>query len=256
MTEIHVRPGTQLHGSSGARIVYDDSWGIATKTGDSRVGEQGAWLQLHRSPIVPDVYLVRPDGYDMQRLTELPKSTTNPDLLTCEIVLQLDAHIWSVPPSVNISMELHTEKVDALAREWLTGKSVLRLLKVRERVEWDSLRKCLTHGDPTYDNVMVHPNGRIILIDPIPATSAVPDLMAVDIGKIMQSLKGYEEMRYAPYLVVDAGELDTLHYLVSEIEWEAAEYWCIVHFLRAVPYMPAHVKKLLIGAVDDILRML
>ena len=74
-----------------------------------------------------------------------------------------------------------------------------------------------------------------MVIDPIPATPAVPDLKSVDMGKIMTSVIGFERARYGEFPVINSLAFSTL----SANELKATKYWAAVHLLRALPYTPS-----------------
>jgi hypothetical protein len=67
--------------------------------------------------------------------------------------------------------------------------------------------------------------------------AAVPDIRAVDLGKIMQSLLGWEAVRYA-----DRTQRVQPHVLFDFMpdlrinEHKATVFWAIVHIIRTYPY--------------------
>ena len=72
-----------------------------------------------------------------------------------------------------------------------------------------------------------------------PATPAVPDLRAVDYGKILQSCMGFEQARYDRSDMLFHVTPEELKLRVGdENEWNATVLWAIVHFLRFMPYAP------------------
>jgi hypothetical protein len=59
--------------------------------------------------------------------------------------------------------------------------------------DWALDTTCLIHGDPTLDNTLENKNGSIIVTDPIPPHRLIrPSIKAIDHGKILQSLLGWE----------------------------------------------------------------
>lgn len=91
------------------------------------------------------------------------------------------------------------------------------------------------HGDPTLSNVVYTRHGRVQLIDPIAPTGKVPGLREVDIGKLLQSVIGWEHLMYgwpppAPYVMTGVA-----HRFTDE-ELRRAVFWLGVHALRILPY--------------------
>src|SRR5437588_835106 len=82
----------------------------------------------------------------------------------------------------------------------------------------------------------------LLLIDPIPATPAVPDLLCVDVGKMLQSAVGWESVRYQRPFRHGVSDL-TRCLTLDEYEWEASSYWCGVHLLRTLPYVDPSIHK-------------
>lgn len=220
-------------GSSGAVIAEVPA---VVKTGDLRVTLQGRWLQRHPYPMLPQVYDVTESSYTMERLGDPPYEMLDHRVLLSRTYEALH-ELWRRPPVVRFDLNAHQDKISDL----VTVKHVVQLDGLRrlgQYITWPNLEVGLTHGDPTLDNVMLR-GSQVVLIDPIPATPAVPDLRSVDTGKLLQSVLGYEVLRYAVFeyewrLV----PTDLLALIGNENEWLATVYWCVVHLLRAVPYMP------------------
>jgi len=246
------------HGSSGARVVVRDQ--DVLKFGEGRVTEQGVWLARHESPSLPRVYrmMKKNPGYVMERLNELPRLLVSGPKVMHEMVWAA-RRIWDQPALVPFVPDHHRAKVfDDLADKFLDAKDRRALGFFYSAIEWDKQTECLTHGDPTYDNVMLRGRDQVVLTDPIPATTAVPDMRSVDLGKMAQSIVGFEAMRY--------GEIDrltdvTLDYFfrvtqASDAERPATMYWCVVHLLRAAPYVKETVQDAVVAEAIRITRTL
>lgn len=222
-----------MRGSSGAVVT---ELPMALKQGGWRVTEQGRWLQSHPYAVLPRVYEVVSDGYFMEWLVDPPYEMLDHRVLLGRVVSALHL-LWRRPPVVRLSQVAHEDKVSGL----LTTKHltvISELNDLHRRITWANLEAGLTHGDPTLDNVMLR-GSQVVLIDPIPATPAVPDLRCVDTGKLLQSILGYEVLRYADSTYEWRLTPDHLGVLVEgDNEWLATVYWCVVHLLRAIPYMP------------------
>jgi len=227
-------------GSSGARITcvgdHAFKWGDDSQVIE-RLHSQARWLQLHEMGVVPHVREVRPKGYVMDRLREVDRSMPYFDETWMQMINCLRL-VWSGEPIAKPDWTAHGEKVGRLCKTYLgTGAAVI-LVALRLEVDWDAVPHCLTHGDPTFDNVMLNDSNHLVLIDPLPGTPAVPDVRAVDIGKILQSVVGWERARYGePGLTADPDDVLNSVCHDDENERRAAWYWCAVHLLRAMPYV-------------------
>lgn len=233
-----------MRGSSGAKIVIEEN--IAAKSGDRRVGDQGWWISQNASSVLPRVSAVGSDWYHMEILYDIDETMSHHVLL--EQVLAALTQLWSRPRVNDIGLVAHVTKIRSLCLDEFTP-----LARLLFSIDWSRLRTGLTHGDPTLENVMRRANGDIVLIDPIPSTPAVPDYLAVDTGKILQSILGYEAIRYATSTQrwdISPLDLRTIAQL-DQAEWTATCYWAAVHVLRAIPYAPRWSHSGLRGLVRD-----
>jgi hypothetical protein len=148
----------------------------------------------------------------------------------------MQEHLWSRSWVMPWHPEMLFSKIERLAQKHFT-RDVHRWLVIHWP-DGNSLIRCRTHGDPTWDNLMIRGTEQLVYVDPIPATSSVPDLRSVDTGKMLQSIIGYERNKYgilSPW--VCPVKVDTLKDLVdSNIEWQATVWWCVVHLIRRFPY--------------------
>lgn len=240
-------------GSSGA--VIDLHTTSVTKThvaGGERLLAQYDWLNTHRSPVVPAVIkytrlLTATESivsYDMERLVKPPVWALDHDTILVVMLNQLQHHVWSRPPVVRFNPQDLYVKMGYISTEHSLSLARARLFNVFKTIRWDDLPACLTHGDPTFDNVMFREEtSDLVLIDPIPATSAVPDLRCVDYGKIIQSLVGFEHVRYGDASErFHASQIILKNRIDDQNEWQASVFWCIVHLMRAFPYVPPDVQ--------------
>lgn len=248
MTDTVRSGGAASRGSSGAvfdRDIHDDRiiWKHGP-SGETRVSDQGAYIMSFGETVaLPRIDCVWSalNSYAMERLDNpSPLRMYDAGRLVTEYMIELERGIWCHEPVVNLDRDAHIRKLMTIlpSEDW---EDVYRTF---DSIDWRrDIRRCKTHGDPTFDNLMFR-GEQLIIIDPIPPTPAVPDLMAVDLGKILQSLMGFEFARYGvggPTHRDDAIEI-LKNIVNNEYEWEAAWYWCAVHFYRAVPYMPEEVK--------------
>jgi aminoglycoside phosphotransferase (APT) family kinase protein len=241
-------------GSSGARIRLGDT--VVKQGGpETKVPQQGRWLAENVGYHLPEVYAVGDDWYEMERLTPLTyNETTFAPALARRAIDALKFSVWSRPAKVQMDVQAHADKVAGIA----TDSQYERLQRAYSKIEWDRLPTCLTHGDPTFDNLMWGKDGSIVLIDPIPATPAVPDIRAVDLGKMLTSVYGFETMRYGYEKMTQQNDtVSVIEYVAGRNEQLAAQYWCAIHFLRAAPYMPTDdIRKEMSDAADRILGAL
>ena len=95
---------------------------------------------------------------------------------------------------------------------------------------WVSERTCLIHGDPTRGNLAWRGSEQeFVLLDPKPVGRGIPSFRSVDIGKMLQSLMGWE------MVLGDFEEWCLPHFPLqnlSDDEMRRAIFWCAVHFMR------------------------
>lgn len=247
---------TPSHGSSGARVVVRER--DVLKFGDGRVVSQGVWLARHESPSLPRVYRYtsQTPGYVMEKLNELPRLLVSGSKILHEMVWAA-RRIWDMPALIPIVQDHHAVKVrDDLADRFFEPKDRKALWDWYRDIKWDRQVECLTHGDPTYDNVMLRGKDQVVLIDPIPATTAVPDLRCVDLGKMAQSIVGFEAIRYGETDRLTDVTLDDLFRIAQSPDHEqyAAMYWCVVHLLRAAPYMNERIQDAIVAEATSLVR--
>lgn len=234
--------GGALRGSSGAEVMVSDGLRDVIKKGNRRVGEQAAFLVRHRNvPVFPDVRTFGSTWYQMERLTEVPIEVVDFHSLVESLYAILSTQVWTVTGSIQLSPLQHLDKLLGLVDRPLYEQFADKF----HQIDWTRVRAGLTHGDPTFDNMMLRHDGQFVIIDPIPATPAVPDLIAVDMGKVLQSCFGFERIRYGGQWSRVSPTLPDifLSMIGSNIECQAALYWCAVHLVRAIPYMESQEVK-------------
>lgn len=266
-----------MRGSSGAKITIENDHvrKIGTNGTEGRVRGQGIWLRKYdESLCLPAVNEIYANGYLMEKLDEVPLSFSYSDVLeTCsEIIATLETHLWHrefedvTRKIVRWNIESDFVDYDVRSRNHhrhyvvglLKDTNMLTLRKTMRRFEdsinWQHLRRGLTHGDPIIDNLMHRPlpehsksTPQLVLIDPIPACPAIPDVLAVDVGRVIQSAVGYEAVRYGTVDDYDAyltfGKThDAVNYVLNDFMNEeftlndvrASIYFAIIHMLRGV----------------------
>jgi hypothetical protein len=99
----------------------------------------------------------------------------------------------------------------------------------------------MIHGDPTLANMMFRTAGNVdlVIIDPIRPMGKIPGYKEVDLGKMLQSSLGWEA-QLGMVLKFDQSQakraiLDD----ESNITRERTYFWCMIHFMRTIPYLSA-----------------
>lgn len=231
-----------MKGLSGA-VVIDNNDGTVTKSGGiaARTKEQGEWILRHGGTVFPRVTRVFDDGYVMEKLEHVEYWDVSPSFSVPTLV----RHIWNQPPVVPPTpqtKELLKAKMTHTINKYLADhidEATKREIMVSAEIAGDGayrMKHCLTHGDPTAENVMRRSENEFVFIDPIAATEVVPDSPAVDIGKMLQSAYGWEDAKYSNGLVAYR-RLDVKHYVEDDRLFAVGEAWAVVHVMRAVPYV-------------------
>lgn len=235
-------------GASGAHVdVHSDhavKWALAGSDAAFRVDQQAAWLQEHVAGFLPHVEKVMPGGYRMELLVALPDFVD--DEVLARLLLTKLGKLWEQPSDHGFDAGLHL----AYVRE-----RALRVGCEREMKEWamrsmHTISTCDTvtvHGDPTIDNCMLRGGGELVITDPIPPGIHLPSVRALDIGKVIQSAMGYEEVALGrrPTTIpwIDSAFWEEALPDVDGDEWNLCLYMAAVHFLRLMPYTPQHADE-------------
>jgi hypothetical protein len=241
-----------MRGSSGATFITGDG-GIVYKhgIGNDRVRQQGDWLMRHGGKSMPKVYVIgRDDGdpeedfYGMEPLTGLPITLVDPWKIIQGAARILESEVWTQGANADFDEEQHKKRVAPLFR-FVDDETRRILARAVSRIDWSAQTPCLTHGDPIIDNVMLRGDD-VVLIDPIPATPAIPDIRCVDIGRLLQSASGYERIRYGIH------ELETVPYDwvlnrfdLNASEYDASLYFGAIHLLRSMVYVDTSIARMI-----------
>jgi len=231
-----------VRGLSGAAVTINDDRTV-TKAGGipERTKEQGEWIIQHGGEMFPKVLKILSDGYVMEKLTYIDYWEVGNEFN----VSTLKSHVWTQPavvPPTSKTKELLEAKMQHTIDKYLGGSvsDVVKLeIMINARLAAEgvySFEPCLTHGDPTSENVMVRDGFGKVFIDPIRATEVVPDSPVVDVGKVLQSAYGWEDAKYQSGLMAYrhsdiANALNNPHLL------HYGEAWAVVHVMRAIPYV-------------------
>lgn len=101
------------------------------------------------------------------------------------------------------------------------------------------------HGDATLANLLFDKiQNTWVWCDPLDR-EFIPQDRRVDMGKILQSCYGYERVLLGQR---DSLALNTtwIPFLMDSWDYEIAHIWCIIHFMRAIPYQDDRVKEIIV----------
>jgi len=225
-----------------------------------RVRDQGIWLQqLNESSVLPVVFAVHQNRYDMERLDvgTIPTTWEQTFELCSDIIAELETHLWyknfkgRVPHLMEFDRGEHNGYIIDLLTDVGLRSYRRKLHQFVGNVDWfgyKTPRVARTHGDCIIDNVAWRRTeselNKLVLLDPIPATSALPDLACVDVGRVIQSAAGYEVTRYfedtRPLLGIPLDQRvdDVLNGWLSDEfclnEVRASLHFSIIHMLRGL----------------------
>lgn len=219
---------SNLRGRSGAQTIVLGEKTI--KVGNDRVGSQGEWIYNNYNTYLPRVYSFLENSYVMETLNKFELKSNKEDFVK-EIIEILKYNFWNSPPDNYID---HSEHIKRLYDISYSFSIFDKMMKIKESINWEKLTYGKVHGDPILDNIMFRNN--IVIIDPIPSTKSIPDLISVDLGRILQSAMGYENDVYLDNRL-DGCNLNFLNNMFSKEDLYAAKYWCIFHFLRSAKYL-------------------
>lgn len=255
-----------MRGSSGAALTQDSAANMITKRDTAvtgrRVRDQGIWLQqLSESRVLPAIFAVHHDRYDMEWLTvpDVPTSWVDTFKMCTDVLEELEKNLWEhefktpVPYLVEFDRYDHNAYVlDLLEDVGLRKLYIKKLRQFSQTIDWfgyRTLRVARTHGDCIIDNVAYRfpspaSDPQLVLLDPIPATPPLPDLACVDVGRVIQSVAGYEVTRYfqntKPLLGIPLDQRvdELLNDWMSETfslnEARACLHFSIIHMLRGL----------------------
>jgi hypothetical protein len=250
-----------MRGLSGAVVVVNDN-DTVTKSGGipERTREQGEWLQRHGGDMFPRVVELLPDGYVMEKLTYIDYWDVGSDFN----IATLRSHVWTQPAVVaptadsgKLLLAKMQHTIDKYLYGSITDKIELEILDNAKiaAAGLSVFEPCLTHGDPTAENVMVRDDFGKVFIDPIRATEVVPDSPIIDVGKVLQSAYGWEDAKYQTgaiaYRRSDIADAldddDMLHY---------GDAWAVIHVMRAIPYVLRNIPESYDRVISVLMRAL
>lgn len=210
-------------GFSGARIT---NLHVIVKECDGAY-KQAEWCKTLGQDVCPKILSVSDNYYIMERLFDPPEF---PTLLEIKGILR--DKVWNRPFYAGLFWRMNF-------LTWAQEKNHLELIPVFEGLYPDggAVEGCLIHGDCTLANVMLNEVGDIRLIDPLRPEGKMPPLREVDMGKLLQSAIGWEDLlRYGTPL--DIGGIWKSKLLDDEDTPMTVKclFWLQVQLLRILPY--------------------
>lgn len=147
--------------------------------------QEGAFCTFLGAKVAPRIHAILPNGYVMEHLEPAPRKK---DLLV-RIEKLLEEHVWC-RPALPVSNEI----------DWKCRLAAYGI----EIPDWiDSETSCLVHGDPTASNALLRGKD-LVLCDPRPPRDYMPQYKETDMGRIIQSMFGWEVAAYnAPVVDFD-----------------------------------------------------
>jgi hypothetical protein len=233
-------------GLSGANIELLLDGTVAKTGGDvARTIAQAEWLNMFTDNMhLPRVLQVGSVGYRMERLTPVPADYRVP--LTGVLSI-LREGIWPQRPGPMVKWHREATERKVLDIYAAVEAPADVIGKTLDRFDsWHEVELGTAHGDPTFENVMIrhYLDGRefdLVLIDPIPPTPAVPDVVGVDAGKLIQSALGWERAKGEQS---SAWDLEDVQANLTPSEYLSGTDWVIVHLARTLPYATKHRPEL------------
>jgi len=230
-------------GLSGAQVIVVDNEAIKLDYDrPTRVISQGQWLVDNSADNLPFVKKILPRGYVMEALNPIPTV----DVELYKVVTALADSVWRYAPTNLVDTAqtlLKVSRILELHAPHLLESAINQLAYIRKTDD------CLTHGDPTAENVMLR-GEKYVVIDPLPSTEAVPDDLAVDVGKLLQSAHGWEDIKGDQRA---SWSLEAVAAHFTPEVFEVGELWCIVHFMRTLPYVTKEVQPRVVGIIEELL---
>lgn len=244
--------------TSGAHVLVRGPVALKYGTGavGARVGQQREYIQHFRRLgciRLPRVLAGGSNWYLMERLHEVPVADTRQikEDYAWSILTVLRATVWPrILVGRHVNLGAHYHYLNSL-RPHAGDVNIDHLLHVADRIYWGSLTPAMTHGDTTFDNLMARDSGQFVLIDPLPpyVDERIPFLQVTDIGKIIQSLMGYEDIKYGRPL--QPGNVMRFLDCIDKEERGAALYMAGVHFARLLSYQPKALRPQFIKMISD-----
>jgi hypothetical protein len=165
--------------------------------------QEGAFCQVLGPDVAPVVYALLDNGYVMERLAPARRHVGS----LREIEDLLERRVWRrapLPSSLDKPWQEELAKFGIEIPDWILTED-----------------ECLVHGDPTHSNMLIRRGGQIILGDPRPPRAFLPQRRETDMGRIVQSMLGWEVAAYGAEIV----SFDPPWFMKDDYYRKAAYFW-------------------------------
>jgi hypothetical protein len=248
-----------LHVTGGSGAIIEIRYKEVVKLGQDvtvikRLHKQCNYMKdinkLHtKQKIMPKITGMHVTGYSMQK-------GEKPDLWLFSIPLlmqlmkhQLTTNVWAYDPIIKSKAgwgnKLHDYIENVLKDHDLSQEMKDYILFQIKTLELTEAKTCAIHGDCTLDNVLLpgkyidkkNIKGHIWISDPLPPDERIPSLRVVDLGKLLQSAIGWENLKYNALPPIDVNECiyQVMIYENQSVQ-RLAWLWCVIHLIRIIPY--------------------
>ena len=219
-----------------------------------RIGQQAKWLKRYEAQGIMPIIEISSNAYAMPHCEDHIDGVDSRFVFE-ETVRLLQEYVWSYGPHINWDETRRRQLVfDKMCRtkmhKWEDMYDLFR------EITWMDLPVCLTHGDPTFCNTLwLNERHAWVLCDPIPSFE-LPDIRAIDLGKLLQSCFGFEQIMYGWKYSTPPNPLWVNVLCDSHNEWKAAIFFGMLHIMRLLPYAPLNFHEEFLKMYDDMYRLL
>ncbi len=262
--------------ASGAIISYEDD--CIKKTSDTppithRLYAQKDYMRKlasleSKQCIIPKTQ-DHPNGYIMEKGEDIELWDISVPLLIRMMKMRLITHVWQHPPIIKTqegwAENLGNYLKGVLNTHHIPDEDAKYLLFLVKAMEFEGGTECAIHGDCTVDNVLQpgkfidkeNVDGHVWISDPIPPDHRIPSHREVDLGKLLQSCIGWENMKYAgnPPIPIEMCIPEALaleDFRSKRLAW----IWCAIHHVRILPYAVDPTRNAVIRSLTNVLNMI
>ena len=237
-------------GASGAEIEFTDEGTVIKRDNEhaDRLMDQCRMMQEIGPPVFPRIIGASPAlvlpyfSYEMEELDPLEWTGKRAEGGIIWEMIQVLTLVWGQYTQMKLGDVLKIEHAEYMLPRWGPyHRHMERWLGTLIDLHVTCVNRI--HGDPTVENVMQR-DGRVVLIDPLPANVYIPAIISVDLGKMLQSIFGYEALLRPGEPGLDPKDRmalgDALTGVFTKGDELVARYFLCVHIARLIPYQPVH----------------
>jgi hypothetical protein len=247
-------------GMSGASIRVLGPWVL--KYGSDKVGHQAFYQSAYLAEVSPRVYLAGKTWFLMEKLEPVSLPDEHSVATARRIKYVLERDVWPKDRADgyrSFSKEALVSKVRSLSPQIPDYYKLIDPVLDLVYLEYSKRGKAVrTHGDPTIENAAWSSNNDLKLLDPIHPEAWSPGIKHVDLAKILQSMVGFELIKYQKSGLTALhpnAALDELM-ILSPPDRVLTLFFCALHFSRAIPYAPSYMHTPMYLKVKSILEIL